>query len=300
MQTFQQNITSIYGAQGQTWLKQLPCIIEKLSLQWQLSHIQPVSNLTFNYVAKALRNNNEPVILKVGYENKIIKDEKLSLDYFAGASAGAGAGAGAIKVLEYNPKYNALLLQQAKPGITLKRLYPKQIKVVAKHYVDTMKKLHNKMLPIPHYFRHISDWLFVLETIKTDAIPQNLLAKAITLKNKLLSTIQLPVLLHGDLHHDNILQHHNTWLAIDPKGIIGEAEFEIAAFNFINDSDICNNKNIKLLFDERLQYIAQTAELDKQRIYDWVLVRLVLMAAWMVEDKMDCTNVIKLTDKLFL
>jgi len=31
----------------------------------------------------------------------------------------------------------------------------------------------------------------------------------------------LPVLLHGDLHQDNILSHGDDWLVIDPKGVIG-------------------------------------------------------------------------------
>lgn len=292
MQIFQKNIISIYGIQGQTWLKHLPYIIKKLSLQWQLSYIESVSNLTFNYVAKALRNNHEPVVLKIGYETSIIQDEKLSLDYFAGA--------GAIRVLDYSQKYNALLLQQAKPGITLKNFYPNQIELVATQYVNTMKKLHDKMLPNSHHFRHISDWLVILETIQTKTIPQALLAHAALLRNKLLSTMKTPVLLHGDLHHDNILQHNNTWLTIDPKGIVGEAEFEIAAFDFICDRDNSNNKNIKLIFNERLEYLAQIAKLDKKRIYGWVFVRLILMAAWMVEDNMDCTKVIKLANKIFL
>ena len=39
------------------------------------------------------------------------------------------------------------------------------------------------------------------------------------------------LLLHGDLHHDNILfDKKRGWLAIDPKGIIGEAEIEVSAF----------------------------------------------------------------------
>lgn len=41
------------------------------------------------------------------------------------------------------------------------------------------------------------------------------------------------IFLHGDLHQDNILKQGNGWLAIDPKGVIGEAEFEIAAFDFM-------------------------------------------------------------------
>ena len=37
-------------------------------------------------------------------------------------------------------------------------------------------------------------------------------------------------LLHGDLHHDNVLyDDERGWIAIDPKGVVGEVEFEIGA-----------------------------------------------------------------------
>lgn len=34
--------------------------------------------------------------------------------------------------------------------------------------------------------------------------------------------------LHGDLHHDNILSSDRGWLAIDPKGLIGDPHYELA------------------------------------------------------------------------
>lgn len=37
-------------------------------------------------------------------------------------------------------------------------------------------------------------------------------------------------MLHVDLHHDNILQNGNEWLVIDPKGVVGEPAYEVAAF----------------------------------------------------------------------
>jgi streptomycin 6-kinase len=53
-------------------------------------------------------------------------------------------------------------------------------------------------------------------------IPINILQKARTLKEHLLAKMSaLPVLLHGDLHQDNILSQGDDWLVIDPKGVIG-------------------------------------------------------------------------------
>ncbi|WIY53374.1 aminoglycoside phosphotransferase family protein [Devosia sp. YIM 151766] len=34
--------------------------------------------------------------------------------------------------------------------------------------------------------------------------------------------------LHGDLHHDNIMSSDRGWLAIDPKGLIGDPHYELA------------------------------------------------------------------------
>lgn len=53
------------------------------------------------------------------------------------------------------------------------------------------------------------------------------------------------VVLYGDLHHDNILQNNDTWVVIDPKEVVSEPEFEMAAFDFISSDEIKNNKELK-------------------------------------------------------
>ena len=71
-------------------------------------------------------------------------------------------------------------------------------------------------------------------------IPAQTLQKARKIRDQLLKMAMLDVLLHGDLHHDNILQNGDDearhsfsdggWLVIDPKGVIGESAYEVAAF----------------------------------------------------------------------
>ena len=106
------------------------------------------------------------------------------------------------------------------------------------------------------------------------------------------------ILLHGDLHQDNLLKNGNTWLTIDPKGIIGELAFEVAAFDFIHASDLGDNLVIKKLFDYRVNRIAEKINLNSQRIKDWVFVRLILSAVWLVEDKGNPGWAIKLAEIL--
>ena len=160
--------------------------------------------------------------------------------------------------------------------------------------MDTVQKLLNKSLPNKHSFRHISDWLRAIDRFKSNQLPQYLLEKAIHLKNALLTSMRTEVLLHGDLHHDNILKNGDTWLTIDPKGIIGEPEFEIAAFDFIQAFELANDREAKELFLNRIKIIAEKSNLSAKRIRDWAFVRLVLSAIWYIEDNGDPSSAIKL------
>ena len=61
-------------------------------------------------------------------------------------------------------------------------------------------------------------------------LPSALVGEAEALFAALLDTAGAPVLLHGDLHHYNILAAGGgRWLAIDPKGVVGEPAFEVVA-----------------------------------------------------------------------
>ena len=139
-----------------------------------------------------------------------------------------------------------------------------------------VQKLHNDF--VGEYY-HISEWLKSIDNVKSQQIPEHLLKKARYLKNELLTSSTQQVFLHGDLHLDNVLQNDRDWLAIDPKGILGEPAFDIAAFDFINPIEIERKLNINDLFEMRINNIAQKTNLDAQRLKDWVFVRLILAAA---------------------
>jgi len=137
-------------------------------------------------------------------------------------------------------------------------------------------------------YKHIRDWLRALDRADAANFPQGVLAKAIEVKDKLLKSGESEFVLHGDLHHDNILSHGDAWLAIDPKGVVGEKAFELAAFDFITDAEWENNTlNLPALFRARINLLAQKSHIAVDRLTDWVLARFVLGAAWTLEDNGD-------------
>jgi streptomycin 6-kinase len=288
MKTLTNNITNIFGEKGKLWIASLPNVVEVLAVHWQLRDVIPVDNMTFNYVAKAISITHQPVILKISCDAESIADERQALVYFDGE--------GSIKLIDCNEKYNALLLQQAVTGETLKSLYSSQAEYVMDSYIGVMKKLHDKNLPNKHRYRHITDWLKALDKLTPEQVPAHIIDRAIELRDRLLVSMGLLIFLHGDLHHDNILKSGDQWLAIDPKGVVGEAEFEIAAFDFMYVNELANKSDAKTTFVARVNLLAQQANLNTQRIKDWVFVRLVLMAAWQVEDNGDPRRPIKLAE----
>jgi len=93
-----------------------------------------------------------------------------------------------------------------------------------------------------------------------------------------------PVLLHGDLHHYNILSsQREPWLAIDPKGVIGEREYEIGALM----RNPISKKLTKKTLVNRLDKITELTGFDKQRLLHWSIVQTVLAACWCIDDGTD-------------
>ena len=105
-----------------------------------------------------------------------------------------------------------------------------------------------------------------------------LLAAAASTAARLLATQGDVVVLHGDLHHGNVLDFGDGgWRAIDPKGLLGER-----AFDFVN---ILRNPDLQTAtapgrFARQASVIADEAGVDRERLIKWVVAFSGLSAAW--------------------
>jgi len=91
-------------------------------------------------------------------------------------------------------------------------------------------------------------------------------------------------LLHGDLHHANVLfDASRGWLAIDPKGVVGELEYEVGAAlrNPIERPELYASAEI---VQRRLDRLAESLRLDRHRALRWTFAQAVLSAIWFCED----------------
>lgn len=93
--------------------------------------------------------------------------------------------------------------------------------------------------------------------------------------------------LHGDLHHDNVLDFGvRGWLAIDPKHLIGERGFDFATI-FANPDLADPSRPVATQpgrFARRVDVVTAASGLERQRLLSWVLAWTGLSASWFLED----------------
>ncbi len=271
----------------------LEAYISRLVQQWQLVDLQPLSHgLAALYVAAATQQSGRPVVLKIGRDSHAIKRECEALKAYKGN--------GAVRLLDADD--NALLLERIMPGRSLRSYFPDHDDEAIDIAFTVMKKLHAAKDYDASVFPTVSTLLSGLE-IETDLIPLDMLTTARSLARRLIDTSEAAVLLHGDLHHENILESiQQGWLAIDPHGVIGEPLYDVGAFIRNPIPQLLEYPNPGVLIAHRIERFSHLLHADKYRLQQWNFVQAVLSACWSVQDKESpelWIRVAKMIEKVF-
>ena len=115
------------------------------------------------------------------------------------------------------------------------------------------------------------------------------LAAAARIARTLLATSTPPQPLHGDLHHDNVLNSPRGWLAIDPKGVLGDPDYEPA--NAFRNPDCAGDL---ILHPDRIARLANRFAHrlghPRDRLLGWAAAHCALSICWSREDGLDPTE----------
>jgi len=129
------------------------------------------------------------------------------------------------------------------------------------------------LVPLPRWFAQLGP---------AAARKGGILARCARVAERLLADPRESVVLHGDLHHGNVLDcGARGWCAIDPKGLAGERCFDFA--NILRDPDF----EIAVTpgrMARQVAVIAAAAGLDPVRLLQWVFAFAGLSAAWIFDD----------------
>ncbi len=265
--------------EGREWLARLPEILTRCERQWHLTLGQPFPNLSYHYVIPAVRDDGMQVVVKVQSPNTE-REETEALRLMDGH--------GMVRLLGYDAQDEVMLLERLSPGISLRKMTDdvKAISIAA----DVMRRLW-RPAPPEHAFATVEKWGRGFERLRqrydggNGPFPKALLEEAETLYAELSASMGQRMLLHGDLHQDNILSsERDGWLAIDPKGLIGEPEYETGALlhNFL--PDLLEMPDPKAVLARRIDQLAEELGFERRRVWGWGLAQAMLSVWWGVED----------------
>jgi streptomycin 6-kinase len=197
----------------------------------------------------------------------------------------------AVKLLESHLKLGALLLQRLVPGRPLSAL-----KDDAAATVIAAQLMRDLPLPEPssHRFPTVERWALAFDRYRqrfdrrSGPIPKKMVDKADGLFKDLWASSPERKLLHGDLHHDNILSNgENEWLVIDPKGVIGDPAYEAARFQHNPMPRFLSLENPLAVAERRSDILASILGTDRDRLLAWAFFDAMLGACWCIEDNSD-------------
>jgi streptomycin 6-kinase len=285
---FVRTIQNTFGTGGRAWLSALPDLIAQASRSWGLNAIQPVSNLSYNFVAYADRAG-KPVVLKLGVPNRELKSGIAALRFYDGR--------GACRLLAADPGNGMLLLERLQPGRLASTLEDDE--AATRIAADVISQLWRPLPENRGDFIQLRDWFDGFKRLRdrfgggTGPLPEYLVGTAESLSRDLLAENKDETLLHGDFHHYNLLTSERGWLAIDPKGVIGPRGYEVGPLLINPNERFLSGSDPKAQTTSRVTILSERLGMERERIRAWGLSHSVLSACWSLEDKEDWTYAIR-------
>jgi streptomycin 6-kinase len=250
---------------GGAWLDRLPRLVAECAELWSLRLGTPFE-AHISYVAAAELADGRRAVLKVNFPEPEGEREPDALLHWDGE--------GAARLLDQDPERRALLVERCEPGTQLWEVVDEEeANGVA---ASVLRRLWRRP-PDGHGFRLLAEqaasW--------ADEIPARwerlgrpferaLLDEAVGFLREAGPAQGEPVLLHQDFHGGNVLRAtREPWLAIDPKPLVGEREFDTASLLRDRRPELLGDPGATARVRRRLDQLAAGLDLDRERMRGW-------------------------------
>ena len=217
-----------------------------------------------------VRHRGQPAMLKIAREEEERRGGRLMAWW---------DGDGAARVLAHDEP--ALLLERATGPRSLAAMVAAGADDEASRILcATAARLHAPRRGPPPELMPLSRWFEALSPAA--GIHGGLLAQADAAARDLLAAPREVVPLHGDIHHGNVLDAGaGGWVAIDPKGLLGERTFDFV--NILRNPDAAAALAAGR-FGRQVDAVARAATLERRRLLLWTLAFTGLSASWHLAD----------------
>jgi streptomycin 6-kinase len=284
---FQQRIRVIHGDEaGAQWLRDLPQMLRRLERAWHVAIGPPIGELSYNLVCFGHLATGQQIVVKASPPGIHMEREANALLHFAGK--------GAVNLLAYEASAAALLLELVAPGRTLELDYDfSQDEAHTRVIAAVIRKLHSiSDAPVPSGFLTTAEWAEAFTRYRGQfgsggPLEPKIVDQAEGVMRDLSASQDQAVLLHGDLHHGNVLSSNQGWKAIDPQGVIGEVAYEVGPMLHNPHSLFHVQCDLEAVLNRRVEVLAEELAVDADRIRGHGFSQAVLSVLWSIEDGED-------------
>lgn len=194
-------------------------------------------------------------------------------------------GRGAVRLIDRRGDLS--LLEHVAGGDLLSQLDALGDDAATRIAADVLRLLHTpspsswpqSLQPLPDYFAS----LFAKARQDRQAGRNSLFVTAAQRADALLADQQDVRPLHGDIHHENILRSTRGWLAIDPKGLIGDPAYDFANL-FYNPPERDDLRADPERARRMAAILAEASGREAGVFLDFGFCHACLSASWHVED----------------
>jgi streptomycin 6-kinase len=275
-------VVAVWGEAGRAWLAGLPALLDDVYSAWRLTPDGGTPfDMSLHWVAPVTRSDGAPAVLKLGVPD----DGHLAVE---AAALRAYGGRGAVRLLAHDGARGAHLLERADPGTPARTLVPHDDAAALAALLSVRRALHAAPVPpdgeLPALSGLGESFDRYLHTFPDGGpLSRRHVDMAGRLFAELCSSSPETVVLHGDLHHENVLRSGSGahWVAIDPHGWVGDPGYDLGAILY-NPLSLSDPAMIDLV-PGRLEHMVAEAGLPRDRVVAWCFVKAVLSDVWNTE-----------------
>lgn len=258
------------GPTGADWVATVPRLLDEALDRWALVvDGEPRSGWTA-VVVPVLRDG-EPLALKVTWPHPEGEHEALVLRTWGGV--------GAVRLVAALPSAGALLLQRLDADADLVPLW------VDEACTEVGALLARLQVPAPPQLPRLPEYLAPhLERMAgRPAVPRRVVSRTQGLARELLAGAVPEVLLHTDLHFENVLHGPDGWTAIDPKPVAGHPGFDVFPVLHHRVDELGSGAAFRWSVRHRVALVAEAAGIDLDEALAWTLLRAGVEVSWVSE-----------------
>ena len=260
------------GPTGAAWLATVPRLLAEGLERWGLT-VDGEPRTGHTAIVVPVRRGVQRLVLKVTWPHPEAAHESLALRTWAGE--------GAVRLVAALPSDGLLLLERLDADADLSELW---VDEACEVIGDLLGRLH---VPAPPQLLRLGPYLapHLERMARRPAVPRRVTQRTAGLARELLADDGPELLLHTDLHYENVLHRRDgAYVAIDPKPVAGHPGFDVYPVLHNRVDELGTGAAFRWSVRHRVALVAEAAGIDVEEARVWSLLRAGIEVSWASTD----------------